>query len=144
MLGPGVRNAGGAGHFRQIHRLLLQRHLDAALDVADRLKVFVQLAAVAGAEPRFQFLDARRDGIQAALIRLAALRGGDRVDLAAFAEKPLEDAARIGLERQGSCRALDRTRLPNALLFSVASSSEANWVSLPSACAATWSTEMPT
>ena len=56
------------------------------------------------------FKSAMRCGhrVQAAPVRGLAFRGGCRVDAAAFAEQPLEDQARIVLERKRRRRALER------------------------------------
>ena len=79
--------------------------LNAALDLADRGQVFVELALVRGAEVRFQvpgFLDGP---VEDALAVTGLPRGRRRIQLRIDgAEQPLEDVLRVGNGRQGRRR----------------------------------------
>ena len=78
---------------RQLAIALRFGKLDAPLDVANRIEILVDLAAVGRAEPPAQALHVIGDGIEHAAIRQTRLRA------TAIAEQPLEDRARAVLHR---------------------------------------------
>src|SRR5260370_26289341 len=90
------REAEGGSERRQLGIPLRFRQLDAPLDIANRLEVLVDLAAVRRAEPSAQALHIIGDSIEHAAISQTCLRTA----AAAVAEKPLEDGARAVLHRE--------------------------------------------
>ena len=97
MVGEIVRNARGAGIVGQGRNIgaALFDLLDAALDVADRGQIFVQLLPVIGAHGAGHAAGIVGDEIQDAGLALQAHHTSLGVQAVAVAKQPLEDFARI-------------------------------------------------
>src|SRR5204863_9960801 len=89
-------NAGGRlVHGRHHLDVVLFSLLDARLDIADRIHIFVHLLAVGGAQDAFQSLGVAQHGIEHALLVLFLAGADHRVALDfPAAKKALEDGAR--------------------------------------------------
>ncbi len=105
-------------------RVLLFGPLDAALDVADRLEILLELALVAGADPHAQTRQAAGDVVEHALLVFEPGHAGGRVGAVALAEQPLEDGARIDFRRQRAGRSTPRHRHVGAGVAGVAVAGE--------------------
>ena len=85
---------------RQVGQPLLLGHPDAALDVADRFRVLVELAAVAGTERFAQPRELVGNGVEDGAVLLHPRQPRRCVRGAAAPEQPLEDHPRVVLHRQ--------------------------------------------
>jgi hypothetical protein len=100
VLGEIGGDAVGLLHVRIDLRVVLLGFFDLALDLADRRQIFVELAAVGGAEVGFQLARVVADEIEnAAAIQIFARAGRGR-QRHAVAEQPFEKRARVEHRRQ--------------------------------------------
>ncbi len=107
-----ARNTHGPLHHRQFQRgALLLRQLDAPLDVANRVHVIAELAAIARAEARLEMRDFLPHRIENAAVFLNACDARPRVGALAVAEQPLEHRARIDFHRHRRGRRTPRNRV---------------------------------
>ena len=90
----GRGHAVGPGEGRQVDVVAALGVLDAALDLAHRVEVVAELAAVAGAETRPQAARVLADEVEEAAVLPRPHRPHRGVGGVAVAEQPLEDAAR--------------------------------------------------
>src|SRR5439155_27203942 len=96
---------------RQLEVGLLLRLLDAALHVADRFGVFVDLDAIIRPEIALEARQLRRDRIENALVLPQARFARLAIGAAAVAEEALEHDAWIPFHRQRLRRAAPRQRV---------------------------------
>ena len=102
MLLEGRGHAVGPGEGRQVHAggVAALGVLDAALDLAHRVEIVAELAAVAGPEARPQPAGVLAHEVEQAPVLPRAHRPHRGVGGVAIAEQPLEHAARVGLVGQ--------------------------------------------
>ena len=116
----------GCDDHRQLARALLLGALNPPLDVANRVQVFDDPVAVAGAEAALQVGDGGGDRVEDAAVELEPLPAHRRIGRAAVAEQPFEDDARIVLHREQQRRrpprdgVAERAALPVAVAGAVA------------------------